>query len=449
LKNEEIKNTAEKIALLVEEAGGKAYYVGGCVRDSLINIENKDVDIEVHGIAPDVLENILDCVGKRLEIGKSFGVYTLSGTGIDIAMPRKETATGRGHRDFQIEVDPFIGTEKAALRRDFTVNAIMQDILSGEITDHFDGVKDLETGVLRHVNCVSFPEDPLRVLRGAQFAARFNFRIADETVSLCRNIDLSNLSSERVFDELKKALLKADKPSVFFECLRNMNHLSVWFPELEKLIGVRQNIVHHQEGDVWTHTMMVLDEAAGVREKAEHPLYFMLLALVHDFGKVVSTEFVKGNYHAYGHEEAGISLVESFLRRLTQENALMSYVINMTKLHMRPNILAADKSSVKATNKMFDAAKSPSDLILFSMCDGRGKIPPKDASESETFLRERLCVFNEYMSRPFVSGKDLIDAGIAPGESFSELLSLAHSLRLSGVSKKNALSQILSNTKKS
>ena len=439
---------AKKIAERISENGGDAYFVGGYVRDKLRGVENKDIDIEVYGITPETLEKILDSLGTRKEIGKSFGVYKLCHFNIDIAMPRKETATGRGHRDFKIDVDPFIGTKKAASRRDFTVNAIMQNILTEEIIDRFGGMKDLEAGILRHVNDDAFGEDPLRVLRGAQFASRFDFEIAEDTYMLCRNIDLASLSSERVFDEMKKALLKASKPSVFFDELRKMNHLSEWFSELEMLIGVPQHTLHHQEGDVWNHTMMVLDEAAKRRGEAENPLYFMLSALSHDFGKASCTEFIKGNYHAYGHEEHGLLKVKSFVRRLTGENALMRYVLNMTRLHMKPNAFAADKSSIKATNKLFDEAISPNDLILLALCDGMGKIPQKPCEEIEAFLKERLWIFEEYMSRPYVAGQDLIKEGIAPKEGFSKLIDYAHKLRLAGISKESALPQVLAYARK-
>ncbi len=443
MQYEENLKTSVLLAEKIAERGGRAYYVGGFVRDKLQGLENKDIDIEVHGITPDTLEEILSSIGGFIPAGKSFGVYKLAHHSIDVAMPRKETLTGKGHRDFKIDVDPFIGTEKAAIRRDFTVNAIMQDVITGEVIDHFGGREDLKNGILRHVNDTAFGEDPLRVLRGAQFAARFNFTIAPETIELCRKIDITSLSSERVFDELKKALLKSDKPSVFFENLRIMNKLSFWFPETEKLIGIPQHSVHHKEGDVWTHTMLVLDECAKVREKAEQPLYFMLSALVHDFGKIVCTEFIKGDYHAYRHETEGRDIVKTFIRRITNENFLLSYVLNMTELHMKPTVLASDNSSVKATNKMFDSSKSPGDLILLSLCDGKGKIPQKPTEIIEDFLTKRREIFNEYMSRPYVTGQDLIEAGIKPGKEFTELLSYAHKLRLAGLNKKNALSQIL------
>ena len=231
---------AQEVARRVAAAGGRTYYVGGFVRDALMGRENKDVDIEVHGITPQTLASILDGLGSRMNIGESFGIFGLRGFDLDIAMPRKESVRGRGHRDFEIIVDPFIGVEGAARRRDFTVNAMMQDVLTGEILDPFGGKEDLERGTIRHVSDARFAEDPLRVLRGAQFAARFGFRMAEETISLCAAMELSQLSGERIEGELKKALLKAEKPSVFFEVLRQMNQLDVWFPELKALIGVPQ-----------------------------------------------------------------------------------------------------------------------------------------------------------------------------------------------------------------
>ncbi len=434
---------AEQIAKAVAKKGGRTYYVGGYVRDRLLQIENKDVDIEVHGISCEKLEAILDSVGTRIEIGKSFGVYNIKGCSLDIALPRSEQATGRGHRDFKISVDPHLGTEKAARRRDFTVNAMMMDVLTGEVIDHFNGREDLQKGVLRHVNDDAFCEDPLRVFRGAQFAARFQFAIAEETIQLCRQIDVTSLSSERVFAELCKALLKAQNPSLFFENLKTMNQLKDWFPEAEQLIGVKQNQKHHAEGDVWTHSMMVLDEAAKRRSLVKNPIGFMLTALVHDFGKVITTEEKDGVIHAYHHETAGLPMIHSFLKRLTNETALIQYVLNLSELHMKPNVMAQAKSSVKSTNKLFDRAKESVDLIHLALCDSLGKLPPVDCKDTETFLFERLQIFEEYMERPYVQGRDLIEHGLKPDETFSELLAYAHKLRLAGIPKESALKQTL------
>ena len=201
MKNKNLVMT-EKIAARVAQKGGRTFFVGGYVRDKVMGKENKDIDIEIHGVTPECLGEILDGLGKRTEMGADFGIFGLKGYDVDIAMPRKEEATGRGHKDFTVYVDPFLGTEKAAKRRDFTMNALMEDVLTGELIDHFGGVEDIRNGVIRHVNSLTFVEDPLRVLRAAQFAARFGFQVADETVALSKTMDLSALARERIMGEL-------------------------------------------------------------------------------------------------------------------------------------------------------------------------------------------------------------------------------------------------------
>lgn len=434
---------AEKIALAVKEKGGQVYYVGGFVRDALLGRKNKDVDIEVHGIHPRELEEILDSLGKRLTMGDSFGVYGLRGCTLDIAMPRKAGVRARGHKDFDAFVDPFAGTLSAAGRRDLTINALMCHVLTGEIIDHFHGREDLEKGVIRHVREDSFAEDPLRVLRAAQFAARFDFTVAPETVALCARLDLKDLPFERVEQEIKKALLKAEKPSVFFEVLRHMDQLSVWFPEVEALIGVPQSPRHHLEGDVWNHTMLVLDEAAKLKHRVENPFGFMLAALTHDFGKAICTEEVDGVIHSYEHEVKGLPLAETFLRRFTRETKLIRYVLNLTELHMKPNVMGRARSAIKSTNKLFDRAEDPMALICIALADNWGRRTEAPAVSHEDFLLQRLEIYREYMSRPYVTGKDLIAEGLEPGEHFTKLLALSHKLRLAGVSKENAIRHIL------
>ena len=445
-------NTETQLARAIAEAvsarGGACYYVGGYVRDALLGIENKDIDMEVHGVSPSVLEDILKDFGEVITVGASFGIYNLKGCSLDIAMPRKETARGTGHRDFDVVVDPFIGTEKAALRRDFTINALMQNVLTVEITDHFGGRADLEKGVIRHVNDSSFAEDPLRVLRAAQFAARFDFEIAEETVALCSSMDLTALSKERVETELEKALLKADKPSVFFEILRKMNQLDYWFKELADIIGVPQNPQFHAEGDVWTHTMMVLDQAVKYRDKAENPKGFMLAALCHDYGKAVCTQVVDGRIRSIGHETEGLPLVEAFLNRITSETKLINYVLNLCALHMKPNALASMNAGVKSTNRMFDQAQDPTALVYMAMADNYGRIMADGITPHEDFLFERLEVYSVIMSKPFVQGRDLIESGLEPNEKFSEYLDYAHKLRLAGVDKESALKQTLAYVRK-
>lgn len=443
-----MKSIAEIIAEYVDAVGGRTYYVGGFVRDRILGIDNKDVDIEVHGIEPERLFSVLEEVGQPITFGKSFGVYSLRGETIDIAMPRTERAIGSGHRDFEVDVDPFIGTEKAARRRDFTINSIMEDVMTGEIVDHFGGRKDLAGGVIRHVDPDTFAEDPLRVLRAAQFAARFEFSIAAETIELCKGIDLSTLSKERVEDELRKALLKAEKPSVFFETLLEMEQLDVWFPEIRQFIGIEQDPIYHPEGDVWVHTMEVIDRAAAFRDKVSEPYSFMLLALTHDFGKILTTAEKNGRIHAYKHETEGLHLVESFVKRITGEKDVINYVSNMVPLHMKPNVAAYSKPSLKSTNRMFDEAVAPEDLIWFAMADKPVMAGTEPFSGDSGFLFERLRAYEKTMVAPHVMGRDLIDAGLEPGENFTEILAYAHKLRLAGIDKETAMKQVLAYARK-
>lgn len=211
--SEDIKRYKEKdadlalaidIAQTIKTLGGNAYYVGGYVRDALMDIPNKDIDIEVHGLEAEKLKKILAEYGEVDEVGAKFGVYRIKGYDLDIALPRKEIAVGKGHKDFEVFVDPFLGTKEAAVRRDFTVNALMKDVLTGEIVDHFHGMEHLKEKILVEVNAPSFVEDPLRLFRGAQFAARFQFSVSEETRKLCQMMNVTTLAKERVLGEMEK-----------------------------------------------------------------------------------------------------------------------------------------------------------------------------------------------------------------------------------------------------
>lgn len=435
---------SRSIAETVASAGGRAYYVGGFVRDSLMGIDCKDIDIEVYGLAPAELRAALGQLGEVYDRGASFGVLGLRHSDIDIAMPRTESRTGVKHTDFDVSVDPFLEPKAACRRRDFTVNAMLQDVLTGEILDFYGGRRDLENRVIRCVCAETFTEDALRVFRAAQFAARFDARIEADTQALCRDMDVAQLSVERVFAELEKALLKAEKPSLFFRELHSMEHLREFFPELEQTMGVRQNPKFHPEGDVFEHTMLVLDEAAKLRERAQWPPAFMLSALMHDIGKCVATQIqLDGRITAYGHEVLGLEMVERQLRRLTNHEKLIKYVLNQTELHMRPNVLFFAHSKKKKTRQLFDLSVCPNDLILLSRADASGKLDEPYREENELWLRERLEDYYHRLSQPMVTGEDLIQAGLKPDRRFSALLQRARALHFSGLERKNALQQVL------
>ena len=247
-------------------------------------------------------------------------------------------------------------------------------------------------------------------------------------------------NKKSLIQELNHALMDLERPSEYFESLRTYNKLSEMFPELYALIGIQQNPVHHPEGDVWNHTMQVIDNAVKYRDKVEHPFWFMVSALVHDFGKIVSTEEINGVIHAYKHETMGLPIIKAFLDRLTDDDGFKEYVLNMAELHMKPNILAGVQASVKSTNRMFDSSIEPKALIYLSAADSAGKT---NTDSNLEFLLKRLDIYNEYMSRPYVTAEELIAVGLAQHEDMDDILSHAHKLRLAGVDKENALKQVL------
>ena len=435
----ELPERVKEILDTIMEAGYEAYAVGGCIRDSILGRKPNDWDITTSASPYEIKE----LFRRTVDTGIQHGTVT-------VMMDKEgfEVTTYRIDGDYKDGRHPSEVTFTASLkedlrRRDFTINAMMQDVLTGEIIDHFGGQEDLKKGVLRHVNPHTFAEDPLRVLRAAQFAARFSFSIAPETIELSQTMDLTTLAHERVMSELEKALLKAAHPSIFFEQMHKMNQLDDWFLHLTQLIGVKQSKKYHPEGDVWNHTMQVLDSAALLRSKAENPLGFMLTAVVHDFGKIISTTEDNGEIHSHGHAKKGDPLVKEFLERITNETKLIRYVRNLASLHMRPYVLARGQAGKKATNQMFDSAAVPSDLILFSTADQMGKGKGQVIPEYEDFLKERLEWYQYTMAQPCVMGADLINAGLKPGPKFSEILAYSHDLHLSNVPKKEALAQTL------
>lgn len=430
-----------KLAKEIQMAGGRAYYVGGYVRDLFLDKENKDIDIEVYNISPEKLKSICSKFGKVDEVGVSFGVLKIHGYDLDITMPRRERQIGSGHKDFSVSVDPFMGTREAASRRDFTMNALMKDILTGEIVDHFEGTSDLKGHIIRHISDETFIEDPLRVFRAAGFAARLNFKIHEETLGLCKNIDISELSRERIFEETNKVLKKAKKPSVYFNYLYDMGKLDVFFPGIAKLHGIPQDPVYHPEGDAFIHTMKVLDHAAIIRKKVENPLGFMYSALFHDIGKLETTMFdkQKKRWTSIDHDLAGMNLAEKEMQKVTSDKNLIRYVKNMVGLHMQPAQITQD-AKPKTTNRMFDKCLCPNDLFLLSVCDQAGR---KDISQDTIdWWIGRLKRYYSVIGRPEVTGDDLILLGYKPGPEFSRILEKCHAIHLAEVPKEDVIRQI-------
>lgn len=418
-----------KLAKKVNDRDGAVYFVGGYVRDKLLGIESKDIDVEIHNIPEDKLIEILSEFGDVRVIRFSFTLYRIKGCHVDFTVPRE----GNGSPD---------SLKIASMHRDFTINSIMENVLTGEIIDLWNGRQDLENHIIRHVSAKTFAEDEVRVLRAAQFSARFGYEIADETIELCKNINISNLPFQRVLAELEKTFHKSEKPSVFFEQLRKMEQLDYWFPELKALIGIEQDSNFHLEGDVWTHTMLVFDEAAKVRKQAKHPKRLMLSALCHDMGKgVVSYTDTNGVPHCCNYKKDRLYAAKEFTERITHSKNIAIYVENMIEMYKKPNEIIKKGAKLKEINKMFDDAFNPNDLILLSICDSRGRIP--QIRDDEKILFECLDTYYKIMAQPYVIKEDLANAGISSKRKISKAYKYAHKLRLAGIEKSEALQKTL------
>jgi tRNA nucleotidyltransferase (CCA-adding enzyme) len=439
----------EKVIALsraVNDLGGRALLVGGCVRDALMGKEPKDWDLEVYDIDPERLRAVLDQFGPVNVVGESFTVYKL-GHDLDVSLPRRERKSGRGHKGFVIEGDPWMSVWEAALRRDFTINAILQDPLTGEVIDPFHGRGDIERGILRAVSEETFAEDSLRVLRAAQFAARFQFEIEPFTIAICRAIDLSDLPAERIWGELEKLLLHAARPSVGLEWLRRLGAVENLFPEIESLVDVPQDSEWHPEGDVFVHTQLVLDRARELIEDLEYPkqITVMLAALAHDFGKPATTEFVDGRLRSRGHEEAGVAPAESFLDRINIHTIdgynVRAQVIALVREHLKPGEFYKKRDEVGEGAFRRLARRCELDLLYrVAKADSLGRnadwVPREQwyGSEAQEWFRERAreLQVEKRAPEPILLGRHLLELGVEPGPAMGEITRAVYEMQLDG-----------------
>ncbi len=435
------------IANAVRSAGGRALLVGGCVRDRLLGLEPKDYDLEVFGIAQSELENLLAGCGQVSHVGRAFPVWKVwtqvmgQGLAIDVSLPRKETKIGANHIDFEITLDPFMSFEAASLRRDYTMNAMGFDPLTGALLDPHFGQSDLQAGILRHVS-LHFMEDPLRVLRGAQFCARFDLEPAEATIRLCRQLTPEHLSAERLWEEWQKLILKGRSPSRGIQFLIDTEWIK-HFPELAALSGVPQNPDHHPEGSALVHTMHCLDAFADTRTGNDREdLIVGLAALCHDLGKATHTQIdpVTGKITAYGHEVAGEEPTRSFLGRLTNEPQLIEDVVALVVTHMRPTFLYKDATRGAVVKQMNRSVRRLAQevnlerLARLVWIDKAGRPPKPRVSPEADWLRERastLVVLKEG-PKPLLMGRHLIELGLKPGGYFKNILAAALEQQLDG-----------------
>ena len=442
------RETIRRIARQAKVLGGRAMLVGGCVRDELLGRESADIDCEVYGLAPEQLHELAAQFGAVDESGARFGIFSLRDAGIDLAVPRLERRTGPKHGDFDVTPDPALSFEQAAARRDFTVNAILRDAMTGEIIDPFDGQRDLQRGILRAVPGEGFCEDPLRVLRGAQFAARFRLTPDEETLDRMRMMKTDDLSSARVRGEMKKAM-ESDAPDVFFDVLRQADALEPWFGELAALIDVPQPPRYHPEGDAYRHSMLVLHAAAQKKAQAQNSEAFVYAALTHDLGKAVSTiRGEDGEWHAYGHENTGVPLTRAMLGRLGVPKEIIAYCENMCRLHMRAHVCHYGQVEAGRTNLLFDESVCPHDLALLAACDTMGKgSAGGGASDEEAFLMGRVQTYEETIARGMPTGDLLLAGGMKPGPDLAKALGEARRRTLLGEEAKEAVKAVLKQRK--
>ena len=382
-----------RICLKIQENGGRAYLVGGCVRDHLLGIPSLDVDCEVHGMEQSALYALLSSFGEVDISGERFGVYTLRDNGFDFALPRVERLTGSAHTDFEVTPIPTLSPKEAAARRDFTVNAIMMDALTGEIIDPYGGAQDLENGILRAVPGGKFFEDPLRVLRGAQFAARFSLTPDADTLAMMRRMPLHDLSAQRVLSETKKALLGAQRPGIYLHVLRDAAALTPWFKELS-------------EGDALGSAVRMLNRAAALRSRAKEPLALMLAAMT----CALSTEDV--------------------------DNLLARLCVGRHTAALSKSLIegcAAMRQEDSPPMLVFDRCACAQDLALLCIAGGM----------DEKEIMARLSAYEAAVSRPMPTGKMLLDSGAQPGPGMRALLAAAREKALMGMDAQEAVKAVL------
>jgi tRNA nucleotidyltransferase (CCA-adding enzyme) len=442
-----ISSAVIQLCEAVKQRGGRALLVGGWVRDFVRGPEvlnSVDYDIEVYGLEAPVLRSLIETYGKVDAVGEAFTVYKVrlrdrerrKSFVVDVSLPRRESKTGRGHRGFVIEGDPWMSFEEAARRRDFTINAIMYDPLADEILDPYGGREDVARRIIRIVDPNTFVEDSLRVLRAMQFAARFEYSIDPATIELCLSIDLSDLPAERIWAEVEKWLLQSRRPSIGLNAARDLGITEKLWPEIHALIDCRQDPIAHPEGDVFIHTGMVLDEARKLIDDLPRPkqIAVMLAALCHDMAKPYATKVENGRIKARDHETMGVKITDQFLERLklfTFDNYdARQQTLALVEHHAVPHQWFKTPEAV--TDGMFRrlALKTELDLlyrVARADCLGRkGDFKP----EAEEWFIARAHELGVEERAPM--GRHALDLGLQPGPRIGAITRAVYEMQLDG-----------------
>jgi tRNA nucleotidyltransferase (CCA-adding enzyme) len=421
-----------------------AYLVGGCVRDALLGLPCKDFDVEVFGVEADTLVRALTRWGKVDVVGRAFGVVKLTtptGATFDFSLPRRDSKVAPGHRGFQIQCDPGLSPREAAARRDFTFNALMYDPARDQVLDFFGGLNDLQHRVLRHTS-PAFVEDPLRVLRGMQFAARFDLTPAPETVELCRQMKPSfrELAVERVRDEWFKWAAQSTKPSAGLRFLQRTEWLE-HFPELHALVGLPQEPAWHPEGDVFTHTCHCCDALVQLPDwqqaDPQTRIVLSFAVLTHDLGKALTTQrqLVDGQQRIVSprHEEASQQLAAAFLERLRAPRAVVERVLPLVRHHMAHLQVVTDRSVRRLAERLAPATIPQLCVVLSADAQGRPSLPPR-VPEAVAALLAKAAELQVRQSapKPILMGRHLVALGLQPGPALGHILHAAYEAQLEG-----------------
>jgi tRNA nucleotidyltransferase (CCA-adding enzyme) len=410
------------------------------VRDRLLGQPCKDVDLEVFGISQERLPGLLTPFGRVEPVGQSFPVYKLAVAGIgevDVALPRRESKHGRGHKAFEVQGDPSMSVEDAARRRDFTVNAIAWDPLTRRYEDPFDGQRDLGRRLLRAVDARTFGDDSLRVLRAIQFAARLEFTLEGATADLCRRIPLDDLAAERVWGEIEKLLLQARRPSIGFALALDLGVVDARLRELKTLVGCVQEPEWHPEGDVWTHTLLVIDQARALNGDLDRPrlITVMLGALCHDLGKPSTTALIDGRIRSLDHEQAGVEPTTHLLDRLNIHTIdgfpVREQVLGLVAQHLKPG---AFHKAGTVSDGAFRRLAQKVDLELLARvarADCLGRTGAFDCSAMDWFIeRARRLGVEHQPPAPLLMGRHLLALGLRPGPDVGSILKRVYELQL-------------------
>jgi len=429
------------IVQAISDAGGRAYLIGGAVRDMLMGHTPKDFDYEVFGLTSDQLLSILSEFGEVGIVGKSFGVYSI-GKDIEFSLPRRERKVALGHRGFDVQVDPDMSLEDASLRRDFTVNAIFYDSITDEIFDPRNGRKDIKNKILRPVNEETFVEDPLRILRCARFIAQKGFRPVFSIHRLAQEVanEYASLAVERIWDEWRKMML-GNWAHVAVDWLMSTSW-AVFYPELRNLCFTPQDAQHHPEGRAWTHTVFVLENMINrtpVPMEEDRILRLRFAALLHDIGKTDTTEITEdGRITTYNHNNIGADMLETFFHRIgaTRMNReLVNGVEPLVREHMFHVFSknATARSVRRLANRLHPATVNDWYKLVCADKAGRPPLPktvPAIAEEIKVIAEGQKVLNNR--PEKIMQGRHLIDLGLEPGKHFGEILDKLYEDQLDG-----------------